>query len=59
MTDERRLAYGINDAAVQIGVSSAMIYKLIATGKLKAVKIGTRTVIPAKALHALLEKGVS
>ena len=53
-----RLAYRIDEAAELVGISRDTIYKLIATGKLKTVKIGRCRVVTAKVLNAVLEKGV-
>jgi excisionase family DNA binding protein len=52
-----RLAYRIDEAAERVGVSRVTIYKLIAAGKLKAIKIGRCTVIKAAVLDAFLDKG--
>ena len=57
MTD--RLAYRIAEAAEAARVSRATIYRLIAAGQLKTTKIGTVRLVPAKALHALIEKGAN
>jgi excisionase family DNA binding protein len=57
MTDP--LAYRIDEAAEALRVTPATVYKWIAAGKLKSVKIGGRRLVSARALHALIEKGVS
>lgn len=54
-----RLAYRIDEAAELAGISRDTIYRLIAAGKLKTVKIGRCRVVTAKVLNAMLEKGVS
>lgn len=48
------LAYGIIDAARNLGIGRSSIYRLIADGKLEARALGGRTVIPASSLHAFL-----
>lgn len=49
------LAYSINEASRATSLGRTRLYQLIASGELKAVKIGNRTLIPAHALHKLLE----
>ena len=52
------LLIGVESAATALGVKRSKLYELIATGSLKSVKVGTRRLIPAEALHefvALLE----
>jgi excisionase family DNA binding protein len=57
MTDAPRLAYRIDEAAEAMRVTPATLYRWIATGKLKTVKIGGRRLVSAKVLNALLDKG--
>lgn len=49
-----KLTYTIAEAVVALGVGKTTIYKLIKEGKIKAIKIGARTLIPASDLHAIL-----
>lgn len=49
------LAYSINEASRATSLGRTRLYQLIGSGQLKAVKIGNRTLIPAHALHKLLE----
>ena len=49
------LAYSINEASRATSLGRTRLYQLIASGELKAIKIGNRTLIPAHALHKLLE----
>jgi excisionase family DNA binding protein len=44
------------DAAKSLGISRATLYRLINTGRLRVVKIGSRSVIPASCLLALLDE---
>lgn len=53
------LVYTIEEAAEQTRVSCDTIYRLIAAGKLKTIKIGRRRLVPASALVRLAEKGAS
>jgi len=49
------LAYSIKEASRDTSLGRTRIFQLIAAGRLKTVKIGKRTLIPAHALHKLLE----
>jgi excisionase family DNA binding protein len=48
------LAYSIADAVAVSSIGRTRLYALIGEGKLKAVKVGKRTLIPADSLRALL-----
>jgi len=49
------LAYSIKEASRATSLGRTRLYQLIAAGRLEVVKIGNRTLIPAHALHKLLE----
>ena len=49
-----KLAYSIKEACQASSLGKTTIYAHIAAGRLKAVRIGGRTVIPADSLHALI-----
>lgn len=49
------LAYSIKEAARVTSLGRTNLYQLIASGRLEVIKIGERTLIPARALHKLLE----
>jgi excisionase family DNA binding protein len=51
------LAYSIKEASRATSLGRTRLYQLIAAGQLAAVKVGSRTLIPAHALHKLLEGG--
>ena len=51
--DER--AYSINRTAKALGVGRSTIYKLIKTGQVDALKIGTRTLITTASIARLTE----
>lgn len=53
-----KLAYSINEACKASSLGRTSIYAHIGANRLKAVRIGGRTVIPAESLHALIN-GVS
>jgi excisionase family DNA binding protein len=54
-----RLAYRIDEAAKIIGVSRTTLYKLIAEGKLKTIRIGSDRRVPAMELERLSKKGAT
>ena len=45
------LLIGVETAATALGLRRSKLYELIATGRLKSVKVGTRRLIPADAMH--------
>lgn len=48
-----RLSYSIPEAEIASGVSRATLYRRIASGELRRVKVGRRSLIPVDALAAL------
>jgi excisionase family DNA binding protein len=48
------LAYGLNDAARLSGLSRATLRRRASEGRLKLVRVGGRTLIPAQSLKRLL-----
>ena len=48
------LAFTIADASKVSGLGRTSIYELIGAGKLRAIKAGNRTLIPADALRAFI-----
>ena len=53
-TDVPKIGYSIREACQASSLGRTTIYNHIATGRLRAVRIGGRTIIPADALHALV-----
>ena len=53
---ERR-AFSIRETERATSLSHATIYRIIASGKLKTVKVGARRLVPAHAIDALLSGG--
>jgi excisionase family DNA binding protein len=49
-----KLAYSIKEAVKASSLGRTTLYAHIAAKRLKAVRIGGRTVIPAESLHALI-----
>lgn len=54
MTTTPPLAYSIKEACAASSLGRTSIYAHIAAGRLRAVRVGGRTIIPADSLHALL-----
>lgn len=49
-----RRAYHVDEAALVYGLSRSTLYKLMAIGKLRTVKVGGRRLIPVEAIEDLL-----
>lgn len=52
--DPPKIAYSIKEACKASSLGRTTIYSHIAAGRLRANRIGGRTIIPADSLHALL-----
>lgn len=50
-----KIAYSIKEAARASSLGRTSIYNHITSGRLRAVRVGGRTLIPAESLHALIE----
>ena len=49
-----KLGYSIREACQASSLGRTTIYSHISAGRLRAVRVGRRTIIPAEALHALI-----
>ena len=49
-----KIAYSIREACKATSLGKTSVYAHIASGRLKAKRIGGRTVIPSESLHALI-----
>ena len=49
-----RIAHSVENAAALLDVGRTTVFELIRTGKIKAVKLGGRTLIPDAALRDFL-----
>ena len=49
-----KLGYSIREACQASSLGRTTIYSHIAAGRLRAVRVGGRTIIPAESLHALI-----
>jgi excisionase family DNA binding protein len=52
-----RRAYQISEAVATYRLSRSTLYKLMAAGTLRSVKVGGRRLIPVEALEALIGGG--
>lgn len=50
----QKLAYSVKEACLASSLGKTTLYSHIAAKRLRAVRIGGRTVIPADSLHALI-----
>ena len=49
----RRLIHSPRETEILLGISHAQVYRLLAAGRLKAVKIGSRTGITRESIDAI------
>lgn len=54
--DVNPLAFSPIDGARQLSIGRTQIYKLIAEGRLRTIKLGRRTLIRASELQAFLDR---
>jgi excisionase family DNA binding protein len=52
-----RLAWRVNDACSALGISRSHIYDLAANGKIRLIKIGSRTVVPDDEVQRIAREG--
>jgi len=52
-----KLAYSIKEACKATSLSRTTIYSHVAAGRLRVVRIGGRTIVPAESLRAFLSTG--
>lgn len=52
-----KLAFSIAEACHSIGIGRSKLYQLIGEGRVETRKIGSRTIIPAESLRALIIAG--
>ena len=55
--DPPKIAYSIREAVAATGFSRTWLYSMIAKNQLRSVRVAGRRIIPAEALHALIEGG--
>ncbi len=49
-----KLLYGVNDAAKLLSLGRSSVYKLLAQGRLRAVKVGDRRLVTRESIQHLL-----
>ncbi len=49
-----KLAFTISEACHAVGIGRSKLYELIGQGRVETRKIGSRTIIPAESLRALI-----
>jgi len=54
----QRRAYSFRDGESILGISRSTFYRLEAASKIKLIRIGRRTLIPADEIERLLKEGV-
>jgi excisionase family DNA binding protein len=52
--DSPKIGYSIREACRASSLGRTTVYSLIAAKRLRAIRIGGRTIIPAASLHALI-----
>jgi excisionase family DNA binding protein len=52
-----KLAFTIAEACHAVGIGRSKLYELIGQGRIETRKIGSRTLIPAESLSALISRG--
>lgn len=52
-----KLAFTVVEACHAIGIGRSKLYELIGQGRIETRKIGSRTIIPAESLRALIACG--
>lgn len=52
-----KLAFTIAEACHAVGIGRSKLYQLIGQGRLQTRKIGSRTLVPAESLRALISSG--
>lgn len=55
--DAPKLAFTIAEACHAVGIGRSKLYELIGRGRIETRKIGSRTIIPAESLRALISCG--
>lgn len=53
-----KIAYTVKEAVEATGLGRTTLYQMIGEGRLKVVKIGTRTLIPRSSLEAIFSDPV-
>jgi len=54
-----RISYGVEEFAKKVGIGRTFVFELIRQRKLRAIKLGRRTLIPATEADRLLSGGAA
>ena len=54
----KRLAVGVYEAAKLLGVSPFTVRNYIASGKIRAIRVGRRVLVPMEVLEKVIVEGV-
>lgn len=57
--DIPKIAYSVDQAARALSIGRTKVFELLKAGQLRSIKIGSRTIIPAEGLQAMLAAGPS
>jgi excisionase family DNA binding protein len=55
-TSEQKLTLSVDEAAQLLGVSSGLVYELVRTKRLSAVRLGRRILIPRRVVEDLVHR---
>jgi excisionase family DNA binding protein len=55
--EEQRLTLSVEEAARLLGISRQLAYTGVKEGRIPAIRIGRRLLVPRRALERLLEEG--
>ena len=55
---QKRLAVGVNEVARLLGLSPATIRQYVARGRIRAVRVGRRVLVPMEVLEKVMVEGV-
>jgi excisionase family DNA binding protein len=59
MNEANHLAHSVDVAHRRLGIGKTTLYELIAAGRIRAVKVGARTLIPESELQRFLADELS
>lgn len=57
--DEERKTYTVPEVARLLGISKAHAYELIRIGRVPAIRLGRRILVPRRLLDGFLENGMT
>jgi excisionase family DNA binding protein len=55
--EERKLTLSVDETATLLGISRQLAYTSVKEGRIPAIRIGRRLLVPRRALEKLLEEG--